>query len=117
MGPGDRIGQYTNQTLIMRSCNDDGLLLKPSKPITAIDEQIYAKAFGGLYGPTGEVWTTHSKINNFTFGILLAADVKNTNYQITPKNIGVNVSVRLTKLILNVNNNNKKLINLFDYSE
>lgn len=28
---------------MFRSCNDDGLLLKPSRPVTSIDEQIYAK--------------------------------------------------------------------------
>lgn len=76
----------------MRSCNDDGLLLKPSKPITAIDQQIYAKALGTAYGPVGEVWSTYSKISNYTFGILLAADTKGS-YTINPKNTGFDTSV------------------------
>ncbi|GFR71337.1 non-lysosomal glucosylceramidase, partial [Elysia marginata] len=39
VGPGDKI-DGTNRTLLMRCCNEDGLILKPSKPARAIDEQI-----------------------------------------------------------------------------
>lgn len=77
----------------MRSCNAEGLLLKPSKPITSIDQQMYAKALGTLYGPDGEVWSTFSNISNNIFGILFAADIKSPSYQITPKNIGFTTNV------------------------
>ena len=93
VGPGDRIGNYTNKDLIMRSCNAEGLLLKPSKPITSIDQQMYAKALGASYGPEGEVWSTFSNISNNIFGILFAADIKSPSYQITPKNIGFTTNV------------------------
>ena len=68
--------------------------MKPSKPITAIDEQIHALAFGSNFGPDGEVWTTFSKINEYIFGIIFAADLKKT-YYMTSKNVGFNVTVRL----------------------
>lgn len=76
-----------NRTLIMRSCNEEGLLLKPSKPITSIDAQIYAKALGSAYGPVGEVWSTYSNVSRYVFGIVFAADVKNT-FDVKPSNIG-----------------------------
>ncbi len=71
-GVGDKIGfNTTNRTLIMRSCNEDGLLLKPSKGLTATDQRIHYKAFGEGYGINGEVGSAHSTINNLTFGIFL----------------------------------------------
>ena len=77
-----------------RSCNEDGLLLKPGKPITAIDQQIHASTFGSG-GPIGEVWTTFSQISKYTFGIILAADIKNT-YFMTSENVGFDVAVNRT---------------------
>ncbi|XP_055954459.1 uncharacterized protein LOC126814885 [Patella vulgata] len=84
VGPSDKIG-LSNVSLIMRCCNDDGLILKPSKPATAIDSQIYQSAFG-TGGPVGELWTTYSNIGFIEarhFGIILAADIQNT-FQLTP---------------------------------
>ena len=60
--------------------------------MTAINQQIYALALGKEFGPDGEVWTTYSKINQYTFGIILAADIKNT-YYMTPANVGFFVAV------------------------
>lgn len=71
VGVSDRIG-YSDFDLIMRLTTDDGLLLKPSRPATAIDSQIIQGAFGGNIGPKGEVWTTFSDISGFTFGVVLA---------------------------------------------
>lgn len=42
----DGIG-YSDRALIMRSCREDGLLLKPSKPMTAMDGALIAEAFAG----------------------------------------------------------------------
>ena len=77
-----------------RCCNDDGLILKPSKPITAIDAQIYQLAIGQSNGnsPFGEVWSTYSKINELIFGIVLAIDMRG-DFIITPTNCGFDVSV------------------------
>ncbi|XP_070576646.1 uncharacterized protein [Ptychodera flava] len=85
VGPGDKIG-YMNKSLIMRTCNSDGLLLKPSKPATAIDLQIYRMSMGSG-GPHGEVWSTYSDIAGYRFGTLLWVNVK-TPYPITPQQAG-----------------------------
>lgn len=97
VGPGDKIG-LMNRTLIMKSCNDEGLLLKPSKPATAIDAQIYGKALGFAYGPNGEVWSTYTKIGNFTFGIIFASDIK-LSYSILPEQMGFDVQVTKISII------------------
>jgi hypothetical protein len=46
-----------NKTLIMQTCNADGLLLKPEKPATAIDRSFFPS------GPKGEVWQTFSNVS------------------------------------------------------
>jgi hypothetical protein len=76
VGPGDMVGK-TNRQLVMRCCAADGMILKPSKPAMAIDQQIMQLAFGGIIGPIGEVWTTYSDIGPFRFGIVFAAEMKN----------------------------------------
>lgn len=88
VGPGDKIG-LMNESIIMRCCAMDGLILKPSKPITAIDNQLYAEAFSEKHSPYGEVWTTYSQIGNWTFGIVLAVDLKETlKFSCTSLNCG-----------------------------
>ncbi|CAH1277104.1 Hypp9481 [Branchiostoma lanceolatum] len=75
VGPSDMV-KGADVNLIMRSCNAEGLLLKPSRPATAIDLQIAQKAFQLDMGPKGEVWTTYSDIAGLRFGIILAADLQ-----------------------------------------
>jgi len=70
VGPSDRIG-HADRDLIMRSCNDDGLILKPSKPATAVDGQLYHAAFNDF---KGEVSSTFSFISGHLFGYIFAAD-------------------------------------------
>jgi len=82
-----------------RTCNAEGLLLKPSRPVTAINQQIHAKVFGATRGPLGEAWSTYTTINETTFGIIFAADIKNA-YNLLPNNVDFDVSVRK---ILNIN--------------
>jgi len=72
VGPGDKIDK-SDAKLIMKSCNADGLLLKPSRPVLAIDAQIKQAAFLDGSGPNGEMWTTHSHISGLLFGIIIAA--------------------------------------------
>jgi len=71
VGFGDKIG-YVNRTLIMQTCNDDGLLLKPDKPATAIDRSFLPSA------PNGEVYATYSNISGYYWQYVLAADLKET---------------------------------------
>ncbi|XP_070576651.1 uncharacterized protein [Ptychodera flava] len=85
VGPSDKIG-FTNTSLLMRCCNTDGLILKSSKPVTAIDLQLKQAAFGSG-GPDGEVWSTYSDIAGYRFGTLLWVNVK-TPYPITPQQAG-----------------------------
>ncbi|KAK7102304.1 hypothetical protein V1264_020541 [Littorina saxatilis] len=92
VGPSDRIG-YSNVSLIMRCCNADGLILKPSKPATAVDDQIYQTALGGYYnnGVFGEVWTTYSEVGGLRFGIIFVPDITG-EYFITPSKAGFNMT-------------------------
>jgi hypothetical protein len=48
VAPGDGVGQ-ANRTLIMQSCREDGLLLKPSRPATPVDAYWTQRAFGPAY--------------------------------------------------------------------
>ncbi|XP_048245143.1 uncharacterized protein LOC124119103 isoform X1 [Haliotis rufescens] len=88
VGPGDMIGAF-NASIIMKSVNADGKILKPSKPATAIDNQIRRLAFGADFnGPSGEVYTTYSDFGGmWKFGIILAADLL-AGYTITPTDAG-----------------------------
>ncbi|VDI03306.1 Hypothetical predicted protein [Mytilus galloprovincialis] len=90
VGPGDKINMV-NKTVLMRCCNDDGLILKPSKPATAIDKQIIKAALLLTDGPQGEVWSTFSTIDglpNATFGIILVADLTGS-YNLHPSDTGL----------------------------
>lgn len=52
-GPSD--GAYGgNRSLIMRSCRDDGLLLRPDKPMTMMDTALTALPFEGATGIDGQ---------------------------------------------------------------
>ncbi|CAF0793390.1 unnamed protein product [Brachionus calyciflorus] len=106
VGLGDKI-EYLRQTLIIRSCNDEGLLLKPSKPVTALDIQIHNRALGAAYGPDGEVWSTYSTISNYTFGIIFAADIKN-NYNLKPEQMGFKIKENKSYFWLDGNSNGFK---------
>ncbi|XP_046568794.1 uncharacterized protein LOC124277168 [Haliotis rubra] len=77
VGPGDSVTGM-NVSLIETCCDSDGRILKPTEPAMAIDAQILQSALGGTLGPVGEVWTTYSNIQNFYFGIVLAAATTNT---------------------------------------
>jgi len=67
----DEIG-VSDVDLIMKTCRQDGTLLQPSKPCTAIDKNFLAKAgFGDL---TGEIWSAESVVSTMTFMNLLVAN-------------------------------------------
>ncbi|KAK7076764.1 hypothetical protein SK128_010515 [Halocaridina rubra] len=69
VGVGDR-AQNLNKDLLMKSCNADGLLLKPTKPLTVIDKYFISQDYK-------EVWTGYSNINNLNFGIIFLAEIEN----------------------------------------
>ncbi|XP_046547851.1 uncharacterized protein LOC124257766 [Haliotis rubra] len=83
VGIGDMVGG-TNKTLIMKSVNADGLILKPSRPATSIDNRIRRMAWSDFEGPDGEVWSTYSDFGGKNkYGIILAADLQGS-YTMTP---------------------------------
>merc|ERR1719253_1003393 len=51
-GPG-----LANKSLVMQTCREDGVLLKPDSPAMSIEASWVRKAFGGD-GPTGDVFAT-----------------------------------------------------------
>lgn len=53
---------------------------------------IMYKALGAKFGINGEVSSAYSLIGNYTFGILLAADVHD-EYDMNAKNLGFKVHV------------------------
>lgn len=67
-GPSDG-ARSGNKSLLMRSCRDDGLLLRADKPITILDAALLALPFGKDVTPTKatgydpiHVWSTFSRI-------------------------------------------------------
>jgi hypothetical protein len=87
-GPSDGAGGG-NRSLIMRSCREDGLLLRADKPLTMMDSAFLALPFDSLpecHGPAGlydltcaavNVWSTHSSIGGaLRYGYVLGLDLK-----------------------------------------
>ncbi|XP_050393125.2 uncharacterized protein LOC126811499 [Patella vulgata] len=94
VGPSDKIG-YTNKDLLMKCCNSDGLILKPSKPATAINDQIIETAFNDGSGASGQVWSTYTdfgEYNKIRFGIIMVANLSKP-YSITPSRASLDVEI------------------------
>ncbi|XP_041369874.1 uncharacterized protein LOC121383842 [Gigantopelta aegis] len=86
VGPGDMING-TDRSLLMKCCNENGLILKPSKPATAINAQIMEAAFNNGRGTTGEVWSTYCDLEDVRFGIIFATSMS-APYNLTWKGAG-----------------------------
>merc|ERR550534_1687611 len=71
----------------MQCCNDDGLILKPSAPATAIDAWITGTAFNDSSQPAGQVYTTYCLVDGYMYGVILAADMQD-DYALTPEGAG-----------------------------
>ncbi|KAK7098683.1 uncharacterized protein [Littorina saxatilis] len=80
--------QHTNVSLLMQCCRVDGLILKPSKPATAIDKQLWQSVWNNGLGPSGQVWTTYSHVgHDWYFGIILAAGLTD-DFKLSPSDAG-----------------------------
>ena len=80
----DRIG-YTDYDLIMKSCNSEGVLLRPSYSATCIDKYFLQKTNLIHNGPNGEVWSSVSIIDdNIYYYYIFAAELSN-QFTIYPK--------------------------------
>lgn len=67
LGVGDK-AEELNVDLIMKSCNADGRLLHPSKPLTVVDGYFFSADYR-------EVWTAYSQVESYKFGIIFLAEV------------------------------------------
>ncbi|CAF3564069.1 unnamed protein product [Rotaria socialis] len=85
VGPGDGI-DYVNIESIMKCCRQDGLILKPDRPITTINTLIadWASNNGVVQG---ELYSTQTMIIDRTFHIIFASAMKR-DYTIYPSMIG-----------------------------
>ncbi|CAL1533037.1 unnamed protein product [Lymnaea stagnalis] len=90
VGPGDIVGG-TNRTILMGCCDEEGLILKPSRPARAIDDQILEMAFNDGKGATGELWSTYSTVDSLLYGVILAANLR-SDYVITPGKAGFDLT-------------------------
>ncbi|EGD83514.1 hypothetical protein PTSG_04123 [Salpingoeca rosetta] len=92
--PADGI-PYQNKELIMRSCNEDGLLLNPDRPAVSIDQTFKAAAFGAAFGAAGQLWATYSTIGSHRFNHVFAAEMKNT-FDLLPSTLTVDATATAT---------------------
>ena len=91
----DGVGS-ANVSLLSRLYRTDGVLLKPSRPVAAIDAQLLQSVFGqdggGAAGAQGQLYATHSTISghrwSFVAGVMMAADFSLLPAHIAlPKNV------------------------------
>jgi len=64
VGFGDKLN-YTNVDLILSTCNADGLLLQPSKPLTSIDAKFSINDRQVSDG--GQIWASYSQTRESTY--------------------------------------------------
>ncbi|XP_039254962.2 uncharacterized protein LOC120331863 [Styela clava] len=92
VGPGDSVG-YTSTLASTKSCRSDGLLLKPSRPVTMVDQHIVNRAFPknmktGSANIDAEVYFTYTDIFYSSrpqrHGIILATDINVDNFKVYP---------------------------------
>eukprot|EP00755_Sulcionema_specki_P019009 Sspe_Gene.68324::Locus_40308_Transcript_1_1_Confidence_1.000_Length_1877::g.68324::m.68324 len=70
-GPSDAVGAM-NKSLIMRSCRSDGVLLKPDKPLTALESSFVA----ALDNYHFTIWGTNSDVGGYRWGYVMGLDLK-----------------------------------------
>ncbi|XP_069938089.1 uncharacterized protein [Cherax quadricarinatus] len=80
VGVGDETHNL-NVELIMKSCNAEGRLLHPTKPLTVVDGYFFSSDYR-------EVWTGYSIIGEYIFGIIFLAEVDKT-LQMTPSQLNL----------------------------
>ena len=77
-GIADKAGD-TNKTLVTRSVRRDGLIIQPSKPVTAIDMTWAQPSLGNPRPPLpahAHVWATSATVGSHTWHAVLSIDVK-----------------------------------------
>ncbi|CAF3945609.1 unnamed protein product [Rotaria sordida] len=90
VGSGDAIN-YTNVSRVMKCCRQDGLILKPDRPLTMINTLISDWAFYNNVSQ-GELYSTRTTINDQTFHVIFASAMKR-DYLVYPSMIGAQSGV------------------------
>jgi hypothetical protein len=79
-----------NATLLERLYRADGLLLKPTRPVTALDAQLLQSAFSdtgrvgtAISGPDGQLYSTHSHISGLSFTYVVGVTLS-TAFEVLP---------------------------------
>lgn len=107
VGLGDK-AENLNAELIMKSCNAEGLILKPSKPLTVIDMYFVSPE------EYREVWTAHSIMesengNSLYFGIIFTAET-DTDLTLTPWDLNLEQAFNGSSLVWNNVNGDLQII-------
>ena len=83
--PGDGVG-FQNVDQIMRTTRADGVVLHPSRAMTAIDADIVGRAFPSPAATTGPVYATYSVVAGAVYDSILAADLPQP-FAVAPANL------------------------------
>ena len=91
----DGVGS-ANTTLLSRLYRTDGVLLKPSRPVTAIDAQLLQSIFGGdsskgtgVAGPQGQLYATHTTIGGKLSWWYVAGMTMAQPWILSPEHLGL----------------------------
>ena len=92
--PGDGVG-FQSVDQIMRTTRADGVVLHPSRAMTAIDADIVGRAFPSAAATTGPVYATYSLVSGAVYDSVLAADLPQP-FSVAPANLaGVRADLAL----------------------
>lgn len=92
--PGDGVG-FQNVDQIMRTTRADGVVLHPSRAMTAIDADIVGRTFPSAAATTGPVYATYSFVGGAVYDSILAADLPQP-FAVAPANLaGVRADLAL----------------------
>ncbi|KAK6196065.1 hypothetical protein SNE40_001360 [Patella caerulea] len=74
VGFGDSV-KFNNESFAARHCcREDGVVLRPGRPLTTTDAQIRKMAYNISTIPSGEMMSTTTTIGNLTFGTITVVD-------------------------------------------
>ena len=92
--PGDGVG-FQSVDQIMRTTRADGVVLHPSRSMTAIDADIIGHVFPSAATTSGPVYATYSVVSGSVFDSILAADLPKV-FSVTPASLlGVRADLAL----------------------
>ena len=98
VGPGDAAGA-ANKSLLMSTCNEEGLLLKPGYPAVPA-EVVFVNRAEGLWDPhEGEVNIAHTTISGKAFACVIGIDIPEA-VTLLPADLGLSSNNILRKSVL-----------------